>query len=68
MKLPLLLVAGALLIGETPLAEAAHFSGTRTAQPGPGKKLVSPGKNSLGLPGSPSENGMDLPRLDGQAF
>jgi hypothetical protein len=68
MKLPLLLVAGALLIGVTPLAQAARLSGARTAQSGPGKDLVSPGKNSPGLPGSPSANGVDLPRVDGQAF
>jgi hypothetical protein len=68
MKLPLLLVAGALLIGVTPLAQAVHFGGTRTAQSGPGKELVSPGKNGPGLPGFPSENGVDLPRVDGQAF
>jgi hypothetical protein len=68
VKLPLLLVAGALLIGETPLAQAARFSGARNAQSGPGKDLVSPGKNGPGLPGFPSENGVDLPRVDGQAF
>lgn len=103
MKLPHLLPAGALLTGAAPLIQAAHPSGTRTAQPGAvrGKPvgshsgdegtrseeglpirakilsrgygcrdtaLFSLGKNGWGQPGSPSENGVDLTRPDGQGF